>query len=205
MPSTPHPSRLDQRRHAGVGVRARRRVWALALPAVASLALGACGSSSSGGKKLPLGTQAVVDYTQQASGTTPAVDTRLGITVLAVRPGTQAELTAGGMKVDDDAKDATPYYVDVRYEDKGTGSLVRNLSVGMEDTKGNSVPTTIVITLDGSPYAPCPEVNSGAFNPGETYESCTLFLVPPGTKLDRVRFVSQARNATITFTDWAMK
>jgi hypothetical protein len=165
----------------------------------------ACGSSSSGGTKLALGTEAVVAYTAQASGTTPAVDTRLGVTVLAVRAGTQADLVAGGFQVDDKDKDSVPYYVDAHYSNKGSGPVTRSLSVGMEDTKGNSVPTTLVFDLGGTPFAPCKDNNDSAttLEPGQSYETCTLFLVPAGTKLDRVRFVSQASDATITFTDWA--
>ena len=167
----------------------------------------ACGSSSSGGTKLALGTEAVVAYTAQPSGTTPAVDTTLGVTVIAVRAGTQADLVAGGFQVDDKDKDSVPYYVDARYSNKGTGPATRSLSVGMEDTKGNSVPTTLVFDLGGVPFAPCEDHNdpAKALEPGESYETCTLFLVPPGTKLDKVRFVSQAPDATITFTDWVTK
>jgi hypothetical protein len=174
----------------------------------ATALMAACGSSSGGGTKLALGTEAVIaSYTEQASGTTPAVDTSLGVTVLAVRAGTQAELVAGGFKVDDKDKSSTPYYVDARYSNKGKGSLPRSLSVSMEDAKGNSVPTTLVFDLGGTPFAPCKDNNDPAVNlaPGESYETCTLFLVPKGTKLDRVRFVSQAADATITFTDWATK
>jgi hypothetical protein len=167
----------------------------------------ACGGSSSGGTKLALGTEAVVAYTAPASGSTPAADTSLGVTVLAVRAGTQAELVAGGFQIDDKDKDSVPYYVDARYTNKGTGPVARTFSVGMEDTKGNSVPTTLVFDLGGVPFAPCEYHNDSAktLGPGESYETCTLFLVPNGTKLDRVRFVSQAPDATITFTDWATK
>jgi hypothetical protein len=180
---------------------------AILLAAMALVA--ACSSSSSGGTKLPLGTEAVIaSYTEQANGTTPAVDTSLGVTVLAVREGTQAELAAGGFTFDDDsAKTATPYYVDARYENKGKGEMQRTLSVGMEDTKGNSIPTTIVLDLGDTPFAQCADNNDPAKNlePGDSYETCTLFLVPKGAKLDRVRFVSQAADATINFTDWATK
>ena len=167
----------------------------------------ACGGSSSGGTKLALGTEAVVAYTAQPSGTTPAVDTTLGITVIAVRTGTQADLVAGGFQIDDKDKDSIPYYVDARYSNKGTGSVPRSLSVGMEDTKGNSVPTTLIFDLGGVPFEPCVDNNDSAktLEPGDSYETCTLFLVSPGTKVDRVRFVSQAPDATITFTDWATK
>ncbi len=180
----------------------RTRRLAIATSILIAMSLGACSSSSDGGKKLPLGTEAVVPYTVPASGTVAAVDTTIGVTVLAVRPGTQAELTAGGIQVDDNAKDATPYYVDVKYADKGTGSLKRNLSVSMEDTKGDSVPTTLIVSLGGT-FTLCADGDSSDFKPGESYEGCTLFLVPKGRKIARVRFVSQAPDAKITFTDWA--
>jgi hypothetical protein len=170
-----------------------------------SAAVAACGSSSGGGAKLALGTEATIAYIAPASGDTAAVDTTLGVTVLAVRIGTQAELSAGGMEADAEAKTAIPYYVDVRYSNKGAGALTRNLSVGMEDTKGNSVPTTLITTLGGEPFALCKDVNSGTLQPGESYEGCTLILVPAGRTVDRVRFVSQAPDAKITFTDWATK
>jgi hypothetical protein len=168
----------------------------------ATLLVAACGGGSDSPAKLALGTEAVVAYAAPESGTIPAVDTSLGVTVLAVRVGTQEELADGGFDVDDEDKDATPYYVDARFSNKGDGPVPRNLSVGMEDTKGNSVPTTLIINLGGGSYAPCPANDDGVLVPGESYESCTLFLVPKGTKLDRVRFVSQGPDATITFTDW---
>jgi hypothetical protein len=183
-----------------------RTRWTLLV--TATLVMSACGGGggSGGGAKLALGTEAVVAYTATASGSTPAVNTKLAVTVLAVRAGTQEELTAAGIKVEDkDKTTTTPYYVDARYSNKGTGSLTRNLSVGMEDTDGNSVPTTLDFTFGGEPFALCTNVDSGALDPGQSYESCTLFLVPNGTKLDRVRFVSQGPDAKITFTDWAIK
>lgn len=180
----------------------RRRQTVLLAAAVWLSACGG-GGGSSGGAKLGLGTEAVVAYTAPASGTTPAVDTSLGVTVLAVRTGTQAELADGGLKVEDKDKNTTPYYVDARYSNKGKESFTRNLSVGMEDADGNSIPTTLIFALGGAPFVPCKDVNSGTLEPGQSYEGCTLFLVPSGAKVDRVRFVSQGPDAKITFTDWA--
>src|SRR5437879_1989542 len=97
-----------------------------ALSALAVL-VAACSGSSAGAAAMPLGTEAVIAYTAPASGATPAVDTTLGVTVVAVRTGTQEQLTAAGMQVDDESKDAVPYYVDVRYANKGAGALTRNL------------------------------------------------------------------------------
>jgi hypothetical protein len=173
---------------------------------VALSALAACGSSGSGGPaKLALGTKAEVAYTAPASGDNAAVDTRLAITVLDVREGTQSDLVEGGFTIDDDIKDATPYYVDVRYENVGTGDALTNLSVGMEDTKGNSISSTVVLNLGGEPFSKCVDVETKPLPAGQSYEECSLFLVPKGKKIDRVRFVSQSPDAKITFTDWATK
>ncbi|MCU1400750.1 MAG: hypothetical protein JWN62_3859 [Acidimicrobiales bacterium] len=179
---------------------ARRRAVAASTAVLAVLA--SCSSGSDSAKKLPLGTEAVVAYVQAATTTASAVNTTVAVDVLDVEVGTLDELTAAGFDVGESNAGDTPYYVDVRYSNRGTGDAVRNLSVGMEDSKGNSVPTTLVFDLDGAPFDRCKDVSTGDFAPGDTYQSCTLFLVPKGTTLDRVRFVSQSQDATITFTDW---
>jgi hypothetical protein len=171
---------------------------------VVALALAGCGGDDGGGsgKTLALGTSATVDYVTQASGDTPAVDTKLEVTALAVRKGTQEELASGGLQVDDKDKDTTPYYVDARYANKGTGKVKRTLSVSMEDADGNSIPTTLIFGTTDAPFKPCVNVNDGTLELGQSYESCTLFLVPKGAELGVVRFVSQDKSAKITFTDW---
>ena len=45
--------------------------------------------------------------------------------MLGVRKGTQEELSAGGLEVDDKDKDTTPYYVDARYTNRGTAKVKR--------------------------------------------------------------------------------
>src|SRR5205823_5012132 len=165
--------------------------------------LAACGGGgTSGGAKLKLGTEAVVSYTSAASGSTQAVNTQIGITVLRIRTGTQKDLSDAGLQVEDKDKNTTPYYVDVRYANKGTGKALRNLDVGLEDTSGNSIPTTLNFAFGADPFQLCIDVATGTLDPGDSYESCTLLLVPNGTKVDRVRFVSQGSDAKITFTDW---
>ena len=182
----------------------RRRTAAVAAALALAATMAACGGGSDSTPKLALGTEAVVAFITPASGDTPAVDTMIGVTVLAVRRGTQQELADNGLQVDPADQDTTPYYVDVRYANRGSGAAVRNLSVGMEDTKGNSIPTTLVFNY-GTPFTPCVDVDPAPLAPGESYESCTLFLVPKGAELSVVRFVSQSPDATITFTDWAVK
>jgi len=181
----------------------------LAILLVGLLALAACssGGGSSGAAKLPLGTERTVAYSVPASGSVAAIDTTLGIAALAVRQGTQAELAAGGLQVEAKDKNATPYYVDVRYTNKGTEPFdPGGLSVGMEDTSGNSLPTVLITSLSDQPYTKCKDVKMGTqLKVGASIESCTLFLAPPGTKLDRVRFTSKGSGKSmIVFTDWAV-
>jgi hypothetical protein len=168
-----------------------------------AIALAACGGGgSNGGKKLALGTEAVVEYTSPASGSTPAANTTLGVTVLAVRQGSRADLDAAGIEITKGDTNATPFYVDVRYANKGQGPVPRSLSVGMEDASGDSIPTTLDFTF-GTPFDLCKHESGGTLDPGQSYEDCTLVLVPSGRKIERVRFVSQGQDAKITFTDWA--
>jgi hypothetical protein len=41
--------------------------------------------------------------------------------------------------------------------------------------------------------------------PGESFETCSLVLVPKGRNVDKVLFVSQKANAEIVFTRWTAK
>ncbi len=177
--------------------RMTRLTLALALSA---LALTGCGGGD-GDEKLALGQQAVVEFTTPASGDTAAVNTTLGVTVLAVRKGTQAELEQAGFEVDPENRTATPYYVDVRYANQGNGKASRDNSVAMEDSDGNSIPTTLVFDYRGKPYDKCANVR-GALAPGQSYEDCTLFLVPEDRDVGDILFTSQSADAEIKFTRW---
>ncbi|MFN2471974.1 MAG: hypothetical protein ABR583_13500 [Gaiellaceae bacterium] len=76
---------------------------------LAALAVGCGGGGGDGNDEaLALGQEAVVEYTAPASGHDPAVDTTLGVTVLAVRQGTLGELDQGGFKVEEVHRDKTP-------------------------------------------------------------------------------------------------
>lgn len=176
-----------------------------ALATAAVLALAACGGGDADVERLALGTEAVVPFVRAASGDTPAVDTTLGVTVLAVREGTQQDLIDGGFTIDEEIENTKPYYVDVRYENQGTTAADRSLTVGLEDDDGNSVPSTIVTNLSGEPFAPCERAEAGPLEPGDSFESCTLILVEEGVTLELVRFVSQDKAAAITFTEWAVE
>lgn len=159
--------------------------FAVAAGAIAaSLLLSACGGG--GGETHALGEQAVVGYAQPD----PSVRTTLGITVLAVRRGTHQELTAAGYEVDEDSRDTTPYYVDVRYQNQGNATVKRDIDVSLEDSDGNLISSTLIFNYGGEPFGKCTGVTEGELKPGQTYQSCTLVLVPEGTDVGKVSFLS---------------
>ncbi len=169
--------------------------------ALAPAALGLAGCGGGDDKTLALGQRAVVEFTTAASGDTAAVNTTLGVTVLAVRKGTQAQLKQAGFELDPVNQSATPYHVDVRYANKGKGKASRDVSVAMEDSDGNSIPTTLVFDYRGKPYDNCENLK-GALAPGQSYEDCTLFLVPEDQDVGDILFTSQSADAEIKFTRW---
>ena len=162
----------------------RRRSAPVALGLALLTALAACGGG--GGEAHRLGQEAVVGYAQPD----PDVRTTLGVTVLRVRAGTHEQLTQAGYEVDEDARDTTPYYVDVRYENQGDATVKRNISISLEDSDGNLIGSTIVFDYGGKAFEHCTEVDEGELAPGESYESCTLFLVPESVDVGKVSFLS---------------
>jgi hypothetical protein len=163
------------------------------------------GRRTVGGSALPLGKEAVVEHAQikTGGGTTKAT---VGITVLKVTRGTQEELKQGGLEVDDpEERSATPYYVDVRYENQGSQPIKRELQVGLEDQDGNLISATTIISFGGPPFARCKRADDGEVAPGESYESCTLFLVPEGEEPSRVSFLPYNPEEETEFVYWAVK
>lgn len=175
-----------------------------AVPLVLLLALAACGGGGGGksSSELPLGTQTVVSYSQIASGTRKAATTTLAITVLRVRKGTQQELTEGGLTVDAKNKSDTPYYVDVRYANQGHAAIERSLDVGLEDQDGNLITAVVIFNYGGKPFRKCPAIKGGEVAPSSSYDSCSLFLVPEGTKPSRVSFLPYVPGKETEFVCW---
>lgn len=171
-------------------VRADRgSLWgALAFAAV--FMLSACGGNGSGGDVHPLGERATAGWAETTSAGERGAATTLGITVLAVRQGSLDDLTEGGYEVDPEDEDTTPYYVDVRYENEGDATITRNLDVNLEDTDGNLIQSTLIFNYGDEPFGPCTAVTKGELEPGDSYESCTLVLVPEGVELGKVSFLS---------------
>ena len=138
----------------------------------------------------PLGTEVLVGHVD-GSGGDPGVRSQIGLTVLGVRTGTQRELASNGLKIDPEDRDATPYYVDARFANRGENAVEQDLDVGLEDTDGNLVPRTVIFSFgDDTPFRSCPSVTEGTLEPGQSYESCTLVLVPAGVQVGKVYFLS---------------
>ena len=151
---------------------------------------------------LALGETAVVEYRQATSAGGPRPATTLAVTVTAVRHGSQDDLARGGFEVEPEDRSATPFYVDARFENRGETPLEQNLDVSLEDDDGESLPRTLILDLGEGTFEPCPNVTEGTLEPGGSYESCTLVLVPDGSEVDKVLFVSQQPDNEIVFTPW---
>lgn len=146
-------------------------------------------TGGNGAKLHPLGTEVVVGHKDVSEGQR-GVRTQIALTVLAVRTGTQEELEENGFRLDPDEKDATPYYIYVRFANKGPNTVKRNLHVGLEDSGGNLIRSPIVFRYGDRLFEQCPESDDGTLKSGETYESCTLALVPKGVDAAKVHFLS---------------
>jgi len=174
-----------------------RRVAALALVSL-TLSLAACGGGDGGGSSHPLGEEVVVEHAQDPSGTPSS----LGITVLAVRKGTQEQMKQGGFTLEGDELTRTPYYVDTRFENQGAAPIKRQLSVSLEDQDDNLITSTTIIDLGGAPFADCPKAGDEALAPGQSYKDCTLFLVPEGREPAKVSFLPTDPGTATDFVYW---
>jgi hypothetical protein len=157
---------------------------------VAALALSACGGGDGGGDTHALGEAVVVGHYEATDTGARGPSTQIELTVLAVRQGSQGDLTEGGFEVDPEDQSSTPYYIDARYVNKGEETVTRNLGVSLEDSDGNLIGSTLIFDYGDQGFEPCERVNEGKFEPGDSYESCTLFLVPEGTEIGKVSFLS---------------
>jgi hypothetical protein len=171
--------------------------------AMAGVGMTGCGGDGDGGDDaLALGETAVVEYRPTTSSGAPGSATTLALTVTAVRRGTQEELVQGGLEVDAEDQNATPYYIDARYENRGQTPVERNMDVSVEGPDGETLPSTVIFDFGGRPFKACRNVSEGTLAPGESFEDCTLVLVPEGDEADTVLFVSQKANDEIVFTRW---
>ena len=177
----------------------RVRVLGVIAGVAIGVGLAACGGGEDA-EPLALGAEAVVQH--QIAGTQDP-PTTIGITVTAVRKGTQAELEAAGFNLDPEEKTATPYYVDARFENQGQNPIKRQLLVGLEDEDGQLLSRTTVIDFGGEPFEKCPSVGTeGELAPGQSYEDCSLFLVPEGRTPEKVEFLPYDPENETEFVYW---
>jgi hypothetical protein len=134
-----------------------------------------------GARGHPLGTEVVVGHAQG----------RIGLTVLDVRKGTPAQLEANGFRLNDEESEATPYYIDARIVNRASNSIDRNLHLGVEDSRGRLIRSPILLRFSEKPFELCPETGKGTLKAGESFEACTLVLVPEGRELEKVYFLSE--------------
>jgi hypothetical protein len=148
----------------------------------------------------PLGYAATVQHSDLNTEGNPK--TTLDVTVTDVRKGSQADLEAAGFKLDPDEKTSTPYYVDVRFENKGPEAIDNQLSVSMEDDDGGSVSSTVIIDLGGEPFKECPEPERAKLAMGDSVETCKLFLVPSGRTPAKISFLPYDPKNPTDFVYW---
>ncbi len=181
-----------------------RAGWMVAAALVALLVAG-CGGGGSGSQAgVPLGQEVVVDHASTADGSA-APTTKLGVTPTAVRTGTIAELEAGGFTIEDDQRSMTPLYVDVSYANKGSETVDRRLSVALEDQDQNLITSVVIFDYGGDPYEPCTDNRDGDLKPGESFQTCTLFLVGEGRTPKQVSFLPNVPGKATDFVYWDIK
>lgn len=181
--------------NGGKIVRARRPLIGIRAAAVAC-AVAACG----GVEAAALGEEVDVGYIDP----TTSAATTLALTVLEVRQGTVEELEAAGLEFDPEERELVPHYVDARYANAGEATVERTMRVSVEDGDGNLISPTVVFDFSGGDEAggPCRDTSDGDLPPGESFEDCTLFLVPDGVTVDRVSFLSQTPDEEPDFVYW---
>ncbi len=154
---------------------------------------------------LPLGTEAVVQHAD-VSGTATGPATTLAITVLDVRPGTIDELADGGFDVDEEDRDKVVTYVDVKFENRGTATIGRGpLRVSMEEPDGDLISPVVIFNFGDVTYAPCPDTTEGDLAPGQSFETCVLFLVHKDDPAGRVSFLPHVPGQETDWVYWALE
>ncbi len=184
---------------------ALRRLIPLGWVAVV-LALAACGGGDGGSSTHALGEEVVVEHSPAVTtGEQAPEPTMLGITVLAVRKGTQEELKQAGFTLDPVERTSTPYYVNLRLRNQSGPAIDRLASVSLEDDDGTTVRSTTVIDLGGRPFEACPQGSKGLLKPGQRYEQCELYLVPDGTEPSKASFLPYDPETPTDYVYWAVE
>ena len=173
------------------------------LVALAAITVTACGGAS-GPAALALGTEAVVEHQPYTPAGAPS--SKIGITPLRLRQGTLAEMEAAGFELEPEDQSKTPMYVDVMYANKGESTVDRKLDVSLHDQDDNLINDVVVLDLFGAgEFDACPAHTVGPLAPGESFESCSLFLVPSGRTPTRLSFLPHLEGKATDFVYWNVK
>jgi hypothetical protein len=111
-----------------------------------------------------------------------------------------------GFELEADDQSKTPWYVDVHYANKGAATVDRNLDVTLHDQRDNLITNVVVLDVFGSgEFAACPDHTDGDFAPGDTFDSCSLFLLPAGSTPSRISFLPHLEGKATDFVYWDVK
>lgn len=138
---------------------------------------------------------AVPFYPTGSAGGDPTGDGRVSVT--GVRSGSSDELVAAGFELDPGEAAATPYYVDISYENTGTTVIEPREPSGI-DADGELITSLTVIDLGGPAFEPCRGVPARV-EPGTTATGCAIVLVPEGAALAEVAYLA---DVTESFVYW---
>lgn len=117
------------------------------------------------------------------------------VAVTQVRAGSSDELVAAGYDLDADQQAATPYYVDVAYENTGD-SPIEPRDPSARDADDNLVTSLTVIDFGGPAFDLCPGIPEKVA-PGETAGGCAIFLVPDGVRLEQITYLPDVTEDTV--------
>ena len=136
---------------------------------------------------------AVPFYPYDAVGGEPTGEGTVAVT--QVRTGSSDELVAAGFDLDDDQRAATPYYVDVTYENTGD-TPIEPRDPSARDGDDELVTSLTVIDFGGPAFDLCPGVPEKVA-PGGRADGCAIFLVPDGVRLERISYLPDVTQDTV--------
>jgi hypothetical protein len=151
---------------------------------LATLALGGTLAACGGPDEMKLGDKAEVKF-YPADGGTDAVGSGT-VAITDVRKGSVDDLTAGGFDLDPEQESATPYYVDVTYENTSDTEVPLTEPSG-EDGDDNLISSLTVLDFGGPAFDTCAGVPE-TLPAGESADGCAILLVPAGTDLSRISY-----------------
>ena len=85
---------------------------------------------------------------------------------------------------------------------RAPGRWTGGCALGSKTATATSSNATTIISLGGPPFEKCAQPTEGQLEPGQTYDSCTLFLVEEGREPDRASFLPYVPAEETDFVYW---